>query len=240
VNAAFARKQWPQGSAIGRRLRILRKTAEPWSTVVGVVGDASTSGAGIQSAAPVIYSPLGSADDNVYALLVRVDGDASKIQPIRDIVKQIDAKLPAQVRSVEETVGRAISGPRFVMLLLAIFTGLALVLAAVGMYGVMTYTVTQKTREIGIRVALGAPSGRIARSVLVSGAALAIIGSAIGLSVAAWGTKLIESQLYGIERSDVVSFVAAVIVLVGAALLACVLPTRRALSVDPIAAIRAD
>jgi putative ABC transport system permease protein len=126
------------------------------------------------------------------------------------------------------------------MLLLTVFTSLALVLAAVGMYGVMTYNVTQKTREIGIRVALGAPSGRIARSVLVTGAALAIVGSAIGLAFAAWGTKLIENQLYGVARSDVVSFVAAVVVLVGAALIACVVPMRRALSVDPITAIRAD
>jgi putative ABC transport system permease protein len=240
VNAAFARKHWPQGSAVGHRLRILRKTAEPWSTIVGVVGDASTSGAGMQSAAPFIYSPLGSADDVVYAVLVRVAGDASKVQPIRGIVKQIDAKLPSPVSSVEETVGRAISGPRFIMLLLTVFTSLALVLAAVGMYGVMTYTVTQKTREIGIRVALGAPSARIARSVLVSGAALAVVGSIIGLSFAAWGTKLIESQLYGVARSDVVSFAAAVVVLVAAALLACLLPMRRALSVDPITAIRAD
>jgi putative ABC transport system permease protein len=174
------------------------------------------------------------------SVLVRVDGDSKRVAPIHDIAKQIDRKLPAPVSSAEETVSRSISGPRFVMLLLAVLTTLALVLAAVGMYGVMTYTVTQKTREIGIRVALGAPSGRIARSVLVTGAALAIAGSVIGLSFAAWGTKLIENQLYGVARSDIVSFMAAVIVLVGAALLACVVPTRRALSVDPITAIRAD
>jgi putative ABC transport system permease protein len=239
VNAAFAKKHWPNGSAIGRRLRILRRAAEPWSTVVGVVGDAATSGAGMESAAPFIYSPLGSAGDAV-SILVRVDGDAKRVAPIRDIVKQIDPKLAAPVKSAEDTVSRAISGPRFVMLLLAIFTSLALVLAAVGMYGVMTYTVTQKTREIGIRVALGAPSGRIASSVFMTGTALAVVGSAIGLSFAAWGTKLIENQLYGVARSDVVSFVAAVVVLVGAALAACVVPTRRALSVDPITAIRAD
>jgi putative ABC transport system permease protein len=100
--------------------------------------------------------------------------------------------------------------------------------------------VTQRTREIGIRVALGAPSGSIARSVLITGAALAVVGSLIGLGFAAWGTKLIENQLYGVARSDVVSFVAAVVVLTGAALLACVVPTRRALAVDPITAIRAD
>lgn len=239
INAAFARKHWPNASALGRRLRILRQKQQPWSTVVGVVSDASTSGAGMESAAPFIYSPLGSGDDGV-SVLLRVDGGANHVTPLRDIVKQIDPKLPAPIGSAEETVARAIAGPRFVMLLLAVFTGLALVLAAVGMYGVMTYTVTQKTREIGIRVALGAPSARIARSVLISGASLAVVGSAVGLAFAAWGTKLIENQLYGIERSDVVSFAAAVVVLVGASLIACVIPTRRALSVDPITAIRAD
>jgi predicted permease len=239
INAAFARKHWPNASALGHRLRIVRSKNEPWSTVVGVVGDAATSGAAMESAAPFIYSPLGSANDAV-SVLARVDGDAKRVTPIHDIAKQIDPKLPAPIKSAEEVVSRSISGPRFVMVLLTVFTSLALVLAAVGMYGVMTYTVTQKTREIGIRVALGAPSGRIARSVLVSGAVLAVVGSVIGLSFAAWGTKLIESQLYGVARSDVISFAAAVVVLVGAALLACVVPMRRALSVDPITAIRAD
>ena len=147
---------------------------------------------------------------------------------------------PHPVRSVEETVGRAISGPRFVMLLLAIFTGLALVLAAVGMYGVMTYTVTQKTREIGIRVALGAPVGSHRTLGARERRRAGDHRFRDRYSFAAWGTKLIESQLYGVARSDIFSFVAAVVVLVGAALLACVVPTRRALSVDPITAIRAD
>jgi putative ABC transport system permease protein len=126
------------------------------------------------------------------------------------------------------------------MLLLTLFTALALALAAIGLYGVLGYAVAQRTREIGIRVALGAPRTRIARSVIVGGIALALSGAAVGLGIARWGTKVIESQLFGVARSDSASFFAAAIVLVVAALLACVVPTRRALAVDPMTAIRAE
>jgi putative ABC transport system permease protein len=238
VNAGFARKHWPGTSAIGHRLRIARQTSEPWMTIVGVVGDASLSGPTAESSAPFIYRAFG--DDESGNLVVRTGGDAAPMQQIRAFVKSADRAMVPTVNSAEEMVSRAIAGPRFVMTLLTVFTALALVLAAVGMYGVMAYTVAQRTREIGIRLALGAPAGRIARSVLVRGAMLAVIGSIIGLSAAAWGTKLIEHQLYGVTRSDPASFVAAVVVLVGAAVLACAVPTRRALSVDPMTAIRAD
>jgi len=145
-----------------------------------------------------------------------------------------------KVRSVETGVAEAIAEPRFVMWLLTLFTALALALAAIGLYGVLGYAVAQRTREIGIRVALGAPRTRIARGVIVGGVALALSGAAIGLGIAHWGTKVIQSQLFGVARSDSTSFVAAAIVLVVAALLACIVPTRRALAVDPMTAIRSD
>ncbi len=126
------------------------------------------------------------------------------------------------------------------MLLLRVFTVLALVLAGVGFYGVMAFIVAQQTREIGIRVALGASRGRVARAILSRGTALAAIGAAIGLVVSRWGTHLIENQLYGVTRSDPASLIVGALVLMSAALLACVVPTRRALAVDPMTAIRAD
>jgi putative ABC transport system permease protein len=134
----------------------------------------------------------------------------------------------------------SIAGTRFVMTLLTIFTALALLLAGVGLYGVMAYSVTQRTREIGIRMALGASRRRVARPVIVAGAGLASIGASVGLVAAAWATRLIQNQLYGVERLDPLSFVVGGGVLVGAALIACVVPTRRAISVDPMTAIRAD
>jgi ABC-type antimicrobial peptide transport system permease subunit len=117
---------------------------------------------------------------------------------------------------------------------------LALVLAAIGLYGVMAYSVAQRTREIGIRVALGATRGRIARAVVTKGASLALAGSAVGVTIALWGTKLIEHELYGVAKRDTVSLGASVIVLIAVGVLACVVPARRALAVDPMTAIRAD
>ena len=115
-----------------------------------------------------------------------------------------------------------------------------LLLAAVGLFGVMSHTVTQQTREIGIRVALGASSGDVVRRVLVRGTGLAAVGAMVGLIAASWGTKLIETQLHGVERLDPISFALGAAVLVGAALVACVVPARRALAVDPMTAIRAE
>jgi ABC-type antimicrobial peptide transport system permease subunit len=124
--------------------------------------------------------------------------------------------------------------------MLGVFAALAFVLAICGAYGVGTYLVTQRTREIGIRVALGASSADVVRRVLVRGTGLAAVGAVVGLVAAGWGTKLIESQLHGVQRLDPISFALGAIVLIGAALGACVVPARRALAVDPMTAIRAE
>jgi putative ABC transport system permease protein len=125
-------------------------------------------------------------------------------------------------------------------MIMSVFGAVGLLLAAVGLFGVMSYTVTQQTREIGIRVALGASNTNVVNNVLVRGAALAVTGAIVGLVLAGWGTKLIETQLHGVQRLDPISYAAGAIVLVGAALVACVVPARRALAVDPMTAIRAE
>ena len=146
-----------------------------------------------------------------------------------------------KIQSVESDVSESIAEPRFVMILLTLFTALALVLAAIGLYGVMAYTVSQRTREIGIRVALGATRGRIARAIVAGGVWLALIGCAFGAAVAIWGTKVIQSQLYGVtnasmrRRSPRRSSCSS-----ARHSSACIVPTRRALAVDPMTAIRAD
>jgi putative ABC transport system permease protein len=135
---------------------------------------------------------------------------------------------------------RSVAGPRFTMALLVVFTLLALVLAAVGLYGVMAYAVAQQTREIGIRIALGATRASIAKSVLSRGVVMAVAGAVVGTLGARWGTKLLESMLYGVARTDAASFVIGVTVLIATALVACLVPMRRAVSVDPLISIRAD
>ncbi len=239
VNRGFARKQWADESPIGKRIRVAQTGKEPWLTIVGVAVEAQTGGpTSAESKAPVLYSA--AADSDASALMVRTVGAADMLQPIKAFASSIDPGVTMKIQSVETNVVDAIAEPRFVMMLLSLFTGLALTLAAIGLYGVMAYGVAQRTREIGIRVALGATRARVARAVIAGGLALAIVGAIAGSAVALWGTKVIESQLFGVARSDAVSFIAAAAVLLVAALVACVVPTRRALAVDPMTAIRAD
>lgn len=238
VNAGFARRTWGEQSALGKRLRIVYKSAPAWLTVIGVAADAATSGPMSESTAPLLYTPVTLKEAR--AILVRTDGSSNPLPHVQSVVRSIDPLVAPTVTSVEERMAQTIAAPRFVMVLLTVFTILALSLAAIGLYGVMSYTVAEQTRDIGIRVALGASRSRIARAVIARGMAVAAVGSVAGIIAATWGTKLIEHQLYRVPRTDVVSFAAAVVVLLGAALVACIVPTRRALSVDPMTAIRSE
>lgn len=238
VNAGFARRHWPGASALGHRLRVTLADSEPWLTIVGVAADAATTGAGAESSAPMLYVP--SALHEFSALMLRSSTNVDPTATIRKVAHSIDPRLTPQVRSIERQMAGSLAQPRFMMLLLSIFTALGLVLSAIGLYGVMAFSVAQRTREIGIRVALGASLTQIGRSVVVRGVGLAVTGAAVGVFVATWGTKLIEHELYGVARSDVPSFVVAVSVLLGAAVVACIVPMRRAVAVDPIRAIRSE
>jgi putative ABC transport system permease protein len=237
VNAGFARKHWPVGSAVGRRIR--RMKTEPWMTIAGVANDALTSGARSDASAPRLYSPTDEAGEYLMIIL-RTDGTADPVTPVRALIRSIDPGFTATVQSVEAQMAETIAAPRFIMLVLTLFTVIALVLASIGLYGVMSYRVAERTREIGIRVALGATRGRVTQMVIASGVAVALIGSGVGVILATWGTKLIERQLYDVGRLDIPSFSAAIVVLFLATVVASIAPTYRALAVDPMTAIRAD
>jgi len=239
VNAGFARKYWPQGSAVGRRLRVVYNGQGDWKTIVGVVTDALTSGLTGDASRPLMY--VAAADAYERAVLVRVAPDADPIPSLRTLVAQADPRLPSvTVTNVESVMQRSIARPRFTMTLLVTFTALALVLAAVGLYGVMAYAVAQQTREIGIRIALGATRSAIASSVLRRGVLMAAAGAVVGALGARWASKLLESMLYGVGRTDPISFTIGVAVLLTTALAACLVPVRRAVAVDPLTSIRAD
>lgn len=240
VNAGFARAHWPSGGAIGRRVRIAYQGRGTWMTIVGVASEAATTGPTAVSSAPLLYSSPSEVNERV-ALMVRTNGSVDLASTVRQLVKSIDPEMaPPKIESTEELVAKTIAGPRFTMLLLTTFTLLALLLAAVGLYGVMAYSVAQRTREIGIRIALGATQHAIAKSVVTRGVVLAFIGAVIGLAGAYWGTRLIAKMLYGVAPLDLASFATGAVVLIVTAVVACVVPTRRALAVDPIRAIRAD
>jgi putative ABC transport system permease protein len=239
VNAGFAKKHWAGGSAIGHRLRVTGDGKELWLTIVGVAADASTSGPMSESSALTLYRPF--SDYPAPSVAIRTNGDESTLIGVRAMLARAFAgRRPPTLDSVAQRISLSIAGPRFVMLVLAVFTILALVLAGIGLYGVMAFLVTQETREIGIRMALGATRARIAQRVFVRGTLLAAIGAIIGLVVSRWGTRLIENQLFGVSRSDSLSLAVGTIVLITTAILACLVPTRRALAIDPMTAIRAE
>jgi putative ABC transport system permease protein len=234
VNASFARKQWPAGGALGHRLRISRTGTEPWLTVIGVASDARPSGPAAESTAPMLYLPPSSASE---AIIVRSAGDARSLAPLAKIARNMGARA-LTIESVENLMAGFMAEPRFVMLLLTAFSAFGLALATIGLYGVMTFTVAQETRDIGIRVALGASRSSLVRRVIGRGVGLAAAGAGIGLAASTWVTKIIAGRLYGVDRLDPAAFACGGILLVAAAVIACIVPTRRAVSVDPMTAIR--
>ena len=239
VNEGFAKKYWPRQNAVGHRLRVVFNGKGDWMTIVGVVGDAFTSGLTNEASEPLLYKPF--QGEFQPALILRAAPGTSPIASVRALVPAIDRRLPPpSVTNVEDAMRDSISGPRFTMLLLASFTVLALVLAAVGLYGVLTYAVAQRTREIGIRIALGATRRAIGRAIVRQAALLAVIGMVIGLAGAFWATKFIDKMLYGVPRSDPYSFAAGALLLFGTAMAACLVPMRRAVAVDPLIAMRAE
>jgi len=239
VNAGFVRKHWPGQPAVGRRFRVVYDGKEEWNTIVGVVGDAFTGGLTAEAGTPMVY--VKSTDLFEPVVIIRAAAGADPVPGIRSLITQADPALaPPTISNVENAMQRSVAGPRFTMVLLVAFTVLALVLAAIGLYGVMAFAVAQQTREIGIRIALGATQTGIARSVLLRGVVLACVGAGLGLLGARWGTKVLEHMLYGVGRFDAASFAIGALVLLGAAVLACLVPMRRAVSVDPLIAIRAD
>jgi putative ABC transport system permease protein len=239
VNESFARKKWPVQSALGHRLRIVYGGSGKWKTIVGVIADAFMRGPTSDASQPMLYMTTGTFRRPW--LIVRTSGAATFIPTLTRMVWSIDSHLPPpEVSSVEEAMAKSIARPRFTMFLLMIFTVVAVGLAAIGLYGVLAYTVAQRTREIGIRMALGASRRTVARSVVSQGMVLAGVGAVIGLAGARAGTKLIGSMLYGVHQTDPVAFAAGGILLVVIAALACLVPARRALSVDPLIAMRAD
>jgi putative ABC transport system permease protein len=237
VNEAMARSLWPGQPAVGRKLRVVYNGQGQWKTVVGVVADALTKGR-TDRGEPMLYLPGAT----FYAvLLVRTSTEADINRVVSRVVTELDPSVaPPTVQSVEDGMRRSMASPRFTMLLLSIFAGIAVALAAVGLYGVLAYSVAQRTREIGIRVALGATRGRVAMSVMGQGMLLAAVGAVLGLIGARWGASLVGSQLYGVRQTDPLSFGLGAAALVTIAALACVLPVRRAVRVDPIIAMRAD
>jgi len=249
VNQAMADAYWPGENPIGRTLRLTFVPEEPSREIVGVVGNTRVSRFDTQPPR-ILYVPYlqhtrqwqGPAwwDRMRMAYVVRTAGDPMRLaQAVRRAVAEVDAIHPAaDFRTVEGDLGAETQGLRAQMILFGAFGGLALVLASVGIYGVIAYSVAQRTREIGIRMALGAPAGGVLG--LVAGQALGIVlvGQGVGLATALALTRVLASTLWGVSATDPVTFASAGVVLFGAALCACLVPARRAIKIDPTVALR--
>ncbi len=241
INRLLAEQHFPDGSAVGRRVRVGRDPEAPWSEIVGVISNVQhDSLAGDKQ--PEIYLALAQAAPSEMTLAVRTTESPTQFAAlVRSNIHNIDPLLPvSDIKTLEKRVAESHLAETAAMWMIAIFAGVALVLATVGLYGVITYAVSQGTREIGIRMALGARPANILFNTMRQGLAVIIVGSILGL-FAAWGsTRFLASLLYGITPHDPVTFLVAVPILVMVAVGACLLPARRATRTDPVVALRAE
>ena len=236
VNEEVARRYYG-GNALGKRLKI--GSDSPFSEIVGVVRNAKYRNLREQSL-PFIYIPLGQEHHAGMVLMVRTAGDpAALVASVRSEMRALNKDVPVfSVQTMEERIGGQLAADRMIAVLLSVFAGGALLLAAIGIYGVMGYAVAQRTHEIGIRIALGAEQRDILRLVLGQGVLLILIGAGVGLALAFAATRVLQSLLFGVSATDPLTFAVVLLVLVGVALLACYLPARRATKVDPLVALR--
>jgi len=249
INEEMARRYWSGRDAVGGRFRIGNRPERPWVTVVGVVKDVKHNGiTGVVK--EKFYVPhtqwhrsLGTANQvRSMSLVIKTDGDPSALTPsIRNTIRRIDPNLPvADVRSMDDVVGAALATPTFTSVLLSIFAALALTLSAIGIYGVLSYVVSRRTREIGIRVAIGASRADVVRMVLGSGLGLAIAGIGAGLGLALAITRLLRGLLHGVTPADPATFAAVAVLLTTVAAVASAVPAWRASRVDPVLALRSE
>ena len=240
VNATMARRFWTNGDPIGKRiLRGHPGDNEKWVTIVGVVAD--TKLYGLDNPARLeVYYPYRQQSNSDMSLVVRSAVEPSSLtSSIRAAVAAIDKDQPIfDIHTMQQLVDDSISTRRLTLVLLGIFSALALILAAIGIYGVMAYSVALRTQEIGIRMALGAQPKDVLRLVLGQGARIAFFGVGIGLAAAAALSRALSSLLFSVSASDPITFAAVAVLLMAVALLACYIPARRALRVDPIIALR--
>jgi predicted permease len=243
ISAEAARRYWPNEDPIGSTLETgWHSDGRTYGgTVVGIVGDVRQFSLASEPA-PFIYAPLAQWPLDEMSVVVRSTAPAGTVLAAsRDVVRSLDAQLPVYAaHPLDDLLRESVATRRFYALLLASFAALALVLAAVGIYGVIAYAVQQRRRELGVRVALGASRGRIVRMVMRQGMMLAAVGAGIGLAAAGALTRVLRGQLFGVSATDPLTFVAVPAVLLLVAAGACIVPVRRALAVDPAAAIRAE
>jgi predicted permease len=244
VNQTMAHLYYGDQSALGRRIR--PGFQDPWRTIVGVVSDARNSGLD-KPAGTEIYMPfdqLRAFGDGLRAenIVVQSKGDPGALTgPVVAAIRALDPSIPiSRILTMEEVLHGEQARPRFLSLVLALFSALALLLAAVGLYGVISYSVAQRTGEFGIRIAIGATAGNVQGIVIKEGLLLGVVGVAVGIMTATLLTRSIQALLFGVQASDPWTYALMSATLVGVVLAASFFPARRATRVDPVVALRAE
>jgi len=241
INDALAKRYFQGQDPVGKRLKNggPERPDNQWMTIVGVVGDVNYSGLDT-APEPTVYFPFRQATDFGQYVVVRTTGDPHALaSAAREIVAALDKDLPvANLRTMDDLMAASVASPRFRTTLVAIFAAAGLLLAAIGIYGVMSYAVTERTHEIGVRAALGAGRADLLRLVLGETLLLAGLGVGVGVAGALATTRTIRALLFHVEPTDAATFAAIALILVATALAAAYIPARRAMRVDPMVALR--
>ncbi|MDQ3426582.1 MAG: ABC transporter permease, partial [Gemmatimonadota bacterium] len=245
IDEELVRRYWPTVDPIGKRITfgppegVTDTTAREWIEVVGVVGHTKHEGLDAESRVQ-LYLPFRQAGLPFLAVAVRTAGDPGRyVNLVRNAVRSVDPDQPISgINTMSELVSQSVGPRRLSMLLLSLFSGIALVLASIGIYGVMSYSVSLRSRELGVRIALGAGRNDVLRLVLRQGMSLALLGIGIGVVTAFGLTRLIQSQLYGVRASDPGTFLGVALLLATTALVANLVPALRATRVDPAVVLR--
>jgi predicted permease len=238
VSTAIAEKYFPNQDPIGRSI-INRSFGETPHTIIGVAGDVKTLGLEADAGMVFYGSTTQYAGWNPVSLVWR--SRTPNVDTVRAALRAIDPNVPlSSISSMESLFENSLGPRRFNLYLLTAFAGVTLALSAIGLFGVMAYLVSQRTREIGVRLALGATRAEVFRLILGRGMALAVIGAVSGVGAAFWLTRVMETLLFSVSRTDPMTFIIVPVTLIAVAALACYLPARRAMKVDPVVALRID
>jgi putative ABC transport system permease protein len=239
INQMMARRLFADGEPLGKRIKFSDDPKVPWKQIVGIVGNMKHNGIDVEDQMET-YMPFLQSPRTIIAVAIRSASDpASLTSAVRNAILEIDKDQPIyDVKTMPQRVSEAVAPRRLSMTLFSFFAGIAVVLAAVGIYGVMSYSVNQRTHEFGIRMALGARAVDVLKLVIMQGIILILVGVVTGVLAALALTRLMSSLLYGVSATDPYIFVVISLVLAVVALLACYIPARRATRVDPMIALR--
>ena len=241
IDQTLARRYWPDQNPVGQQIKFGFGAGLKGVIIIGVVGDIKSDGFDAPSV-PHIYVPMGQFAPVNAVVFLRSTGDVARLgEAVRHEVEKIDPNVPVHsISSMDQIIARSVADRRFALQLLGVFAAVALLLAAVGIYGVMSYSFSQRTHEVGIRIALGAQRLDILRMALTEGMQMVLIGLASGLAGAAILTRFFRSMLFGVQPADPATFLSVAAILAAVALFACYIPAQRATRIDPLVALREE